>query len=87
MNWSLRIRTVLAGSALASIKFDTEADEIATCLHLVSSQLHREYKACFDETKAASTYRKAQNTWRWGRFCVFLVHRQVFVPRRRQFVS
>lgn len=27
--WSLRIRTVLAGSALASIKFDSEADEIA----------------------------------------------------------
>ena len=30
-NWSLRIRTVLAGSALASIKFDSEADEIASC--------------------------------------------------------
>ena len=31
-NWSLRIQTVLAGSALASIKFDSEADEIATSL-------------------------------------------------------
>ena len=32
MNWSLRIQTVLAGSALASIKFDSEADEIAASL-------------------------------------------------------
>ena len=41
MNWSLRIQTVLAGSALASIKFDSEADEIAAslvfiCFHMFS---------------------------------------------------
>ena len=35
-DWSLRIRTVLAGSALASIKFDSEADEIATCSNFSS---------------------------------------------------
>ncbi|CAK8986732.1 unnamed protein product, partial [Durusdinium trenchii] len=57
--WSLRIRTVLAGSALASIKFDSEADEIA-----------------------ASTYRKAQTTWKWGKVAAFLVHRQVIEAHR-----
>ena len=42
-NWSLRIQTVLAGSALASIKFDSEADEIATSLVFIFTVSQREF--------------------------------------------
>ena len=52
-NWSLRIQTVLAGSALASIKFDSEADEIATSLVFIFTVSQREFPRKLQHTPRA----------------------------------
>eukprot|EP00439_Symbiodinium_sp_Y106_P063729 s2127_g9.t3 len=54
VDWLARLRTVVAGAALQSIKFDVEAKEIA-----------------------ASSYRTAQQMWRWGRLAVLLNQRNI----------